>query len=1103
MALIIGTLDDDLLIGTPEDDTILGLAGRDTIEGQAGDDFLSGYEDNDTIFGGPGRDTAFGGMDDDFVDGGPDNDTLFGDLGDDTIIGDIGGENPVGNLLERDEIFGGQGNDLLFGGLGADLIYAGKGNDVVFGGKDDDLINGDLGDDTLSGDQGSDTIYGGQLGYDRTVLDGNDSILGGAGDDWLFGGRGADTVLGGDGQDILFGGQENDSLLGGNGNDVLFGDLGSDTLHGEEGCDIFVIGLRNDVTTGLTTGGPIIADADWFQDFDPAFDLIGLVGGLTFSQLNIFPGTDEYAGHTIIQETVNGEYLAILRGVESSEITQSNFTAFTDPITNEIQFSSDNFLVGEGDGQATITLTRDGDVSASASATVIVTGGSATSPDDYSGVPVAVSFGAGQTITTITIPIVDDVLLEGDETVDLRLIDPSSGVKFKGQSATVLSILDNDTPAPTPLPTPAPTPEPTPTPTPDPPLPLDPTVTLAVMPDDVVEDSGDTLMFTFTRDDSQNIPLTSSLTVNFTIGGNALFTPDYSQLGADNFTGTVGTITFPPGQNTVKITITPVQELLVEPNETVELTLAPGPYIIGTPGAVIGTIIDDDNTFFQFSLANYTVVEGSSTVVDFATPVPGLTVNRLGDATGTATVVIQFTDTDAIGSDTALAGVDYRNTPITVFFADGQTSVMITDGLIVPDLLTEPVGGTVPGSEFFNISLANPSIGSVGGQSTATVEIIDDDDTNFVFSLANYTVVEGSNTTVDFATSIPDLVVNRLGSAIGTATVLLQFTDGDAIGSDTALAGVDYKNTPILLFFADGQTSVNITDALIIPDLLTEPPGATAPGSEFFNLSLANPTQGFLGGQSTAMVEIIDDDVPPIANPDNVIMQVGATATISIALLLANDVPNTGIQFLSADPQSANAIPVTFDDNGTPADPSDDVLIYVAGAMSGTDSFNYTITDGVNTASAAVNISIVDAAGSLVGTDGNDLLIGDDQSGLIVGGPGSDIIYGGGEGDNLAGGPGADVFLYLDPSESVLDFITPIIAHDIILDFSLSDPDLIAITFDNNLANFMVLDISGGLGEIFEITGVTSPEFYIQVNVPDGGATPADILNRIQVGPFP
>ncbi|MFB2894112.1 beta strand repeat-containing protein [Aerosakkonemataceae cyanobacterium BLCC-F50] len=293
MAVFNGTFGNDFLIGSLDADSILGFSGYDQIFGWEGDDLVFGNEDSDTLHGNQGQDTIYGGKGDDLIQGGRDNDQLFGEIGNDTIFGDRG----------NDTVFGGDGDDLLFGDR-SEFDLTGNGDNLLFGGS---------GNDTIFGQGGNDRLFGNQ---DNDIINGN---------------QGEDTLYAGQGEDTLYGGQDNDRLFGDLGNDLLFGDLGADTITGGDGNDIFVIGRRDDVPGFLTTGGLNISDADYFTDFKKGEDLIQLIGNLSFAELNIFAGSDIYADHTIIQDKGTGEYLAILKGVDSNTLTSQDFLFTSSP----------------------------------------------------------------------------------------------------------------------------------------------------------------------------------------------------------------------------------------------------------------------------------------------------------------------------------------------------------------------------------------------------------------------------------------------------------------------------------------------------------------------------------------------------------------------------------------------------------------------------------------------------------------------------------------------------------------------------------------------------------------------------------------------------
>src|ERR1043165_8700087 len=109
-----------------------------------------------------------------------------------------------------------------------------------------------------------------------------------------------------------------------------------------------------------------------------------------------------------------------------------------------------------------------------------------------------------------------------------------------------------------------------------------PTVTVAATDANAGEPSN-TGQFTITRSGST----ASALTVSFTIGGTATNGSDYNTISSP--------VTIPAGSSSVAITVTPINDTLVEPDETVVLTLASSAaYTVGSPSSATVTITSDD-----------------------------------------------------------------------------------------------------------------------------------------------------------------------------------------------------------------------------------------------------------------------------------------------------------------------------------------------------------------------------------------------------------------------------------------------------------------------------------------------------------------------------
>jgi len=119
----------------------------------------------------------------------------------------------------------------------------------------------------------------------------------------------------------------------------------------------------------------------------------------------------------------------------------------------------------------------------------------------------------------------------------------------------------------------------------------DPGVSVTVTPSSVSEDGVTNMVYTFTL----SATATSNVTVNFSVGGSAAFLSDYGQTGAVTFGATSGTVVIANGSSSATVTINPVTDLNLEPNETVLLTVNSGTgYIPGSPIIAAGTITNDD-----------------------------------------------------------------------------------------------------------------------------------------------------------------------------------------------------------------------------------------------------------------------------------------------------------------------------------------------------------------------------------------------------------------------------------------------------------------------------------------------------------------------------
>jgi GH25 family lysozyme M1 (1,4-beta-N-acetylmuramidase)/surface antigen len=115
------------------------------------------------------------------------------------------------------------------------------------------------------------------------------------------------------------------------------------------------------------------------------------------------------------------------------------------PPAGSLQFSSSTYSANENSGNATIRITRMGGSNGTVSVALITNNGSAQAGSDYSGLTQVVNFGHGDTTDkTVSIPINDDSSFEGNETVNLSLINATGGATLGSPNTAVLTIIDDD-----------------------------------------------------------------------------------------------------------------------------------------------------------------------------------------------------------------------------------------------------------------------------------------------------------------------------------------------------------------------------------------------------------------------------------------------------------------------------------------------------------------------------------------------------------------------------------------------------------------------------------------------------------------------------------
>ena len=203
----------------------------------------------------------------------------------------------------------------------------------------------------------------------------------------------------------------------------------------------------------------------------------------------------------------------------------------------------------------------------------------------------------------------------------------------------------------------------------------------------------------------------AGIILNRTGGESGQVQVDYSiaagtaTAGAD-FGALSGTVVFAHDETSKTLAFPVLDDLLIENNETVTITLTNAVDAeMGTPAAATVTILDNEQAI-SLMPQQYTVSEPTQSVT--------LVVSRSGSVEAPATV--NFTTADAAGG--AAARQDYVATSGTISFAAGQRAATIT----VP-VLDDFVDAEA--DENFTVTLSQPTGGAldVNGWNTATVTV--------------------------------------------------------------------------------------------------------------------------------------------------------------------------------------------------------------------------------------------------------------------------------------------------------------------------------------------------------------------------------------------
>ncbi|WP_029279422.1 Calx-beta domain-containing protein, partial [Pedobacter borealis] len=400
-------------------------------------------------------------------------------------------------------------------------------------------------------------------------------------------------------------------------------------------------------------------------------------------------------------------------------------------------------------------------------------GGTATANSDYTALSGSAIIANGQNSVSVPVQVIDDQLIENNETVVLSLTNGvSTSFSYSASTtngAATVNIADNDN------------------------TPANRTLSVVKTADGAEPSSNGSFSISLPT----GITATEAITVNYTIGGTATANSDYTAL--------TGTTTIAAGQNSVSIPVTVTNDQLIENNETVVLTLTSGAstnfsYSLSTTNRTATVnIADDDNTPSNLTLSVAKTADGAEPSNN-----GGFNISLPTGITATEAITVNY----SIGG-TATDGSDYALLNGTVIIPAGENSVLVpvtvTDDQLIEN--TETVELTLISGSSTSFSYAASSANK------ATVSITDNDNTLANLTLSVVKTADGAepSTNGSFTISLPPGVLT-------TEAITVNYTVGG-----TATNGTDYITLDGMVIIPAGQSSV-LVPVRVTDDLLIENP---------------------------------------------------------------------------------------------------------------------------------------------------------------------------------------------------------------------------------------------------------------------------------------
>jgi hypothetical protein len=400
--------------------------------------------------------------------------------------------------------------------------------------------------------------------------------------------------------------------------------------------------------------------------------------------------------------------------------------------------------IEENVGNVNVVVKRNGDSGVASSVDYTTINGTATSPSDFTAISGTLNFAIGETTKTISVPIIDDIDAENAESFSLSLSNPT-GDFYLAESNHTVNIARSD---------------------------------LAVI-------GFSTSTFRSISESAGTVSFTVSRTGNTSIVASVDYvTYNITATTPDDYIQTSGTLTFAVGETEKIVTVSIVNDAVIEPTEDFAIQISnPVAAEIGNDFNRISILNDD--SLVQFNVGTLIVEERATNQTYTAN------VERSGLLTGTTTVDYAIVPTAACngvgGVNCATAAEDYTVATGTVTFVPNQNSRTISF-TVLADSLPEQF-------EEFSIVLSNAVGSTIGTRSQKTVRITENDLNTFTMVITNNPIAENAG----FLTVTVNKTVNSPNSLSSTVDYITQ--------NGAATSPQDFTTTSGTLTFLPSETT--------------------------------------------------------------------------------------------------------------------------------------------------------------------------------------------------------------------------------------------------------------------------------------------------------